>query len=156
MPVNKAGLQTALESLFADPPDNRADCASLWAAAMQTYVAGMVPPHVAASTGAATTALEAELLGVFDAWWANSIAGENLECGPYEDAFYNLGLAIKDSDAGLYEGDVEPQLPVGLCSLANADSHAAAAAAWAKAIDTWFKTGTSKLKLTPFTVVIWS
>ena len=155
MPVNKSGLQSALEPLFADPPDNREACASLWAAALQTYVVGMIPPHVAAS-GAASTALEAELLGVFNTWWGNSTAGENLDCGPYEDAFYNFGLAIKDSDAGLYEGVLEPQLPVGLCSLGNADSHADAAAAWASAIDTWFKTGTSKLKATPFTEVTWT
>lgn len=156
MPVNKAGLQSALESLFSDPPDNREDCASLWADALQTYVAGMFPPHVAASTGAASAALGAELLGVFTAWWGNSTAGEDLDCGPFEDAFYNFGLLIKSSDAGLYSGLLEPQLPVGLCSLGNADSHSSAAADWASTIDTWFKTGTSQLKAPPNTVVNWS
>lgn len=160
MPLSKSDLESQLTSLFSAPPDNRAACAPLWGDAMKAYAVGMIPAHIAATLGTSATTLGIELVTVFDDWWAANDQA-SLSIDPLETAFADFATRVKDSadDAGLYEGLLAPPAPVGFSSLYTIDGIStpeAAAAAFAEKIDTWMKTGTSKLILTPFTEVNWA
>jgi len=126
---------------------------------MATYVAGMIPPHQAATTGTAALALAGELTSVFNSWTAGTYDPDPcVNLAPFEAAFANFATLIKDSPdtLGIYEGTAIPPADVGFCNIGIQTTHASAAAAFATAIDAWFKTGTSSLILTPFTTVTWS
>lgn len=153
MPLVAATLEAQLLPLFQSPPDNRPDCASSWASAMNTYTAGIIPASTTVS--AAATALEAELIGVFDSWWSTD-EQSGLTLDPFETAFANFALVVAGGmTAAGYTGTPPPGL-VGFSSLLDAEDHATAASNFASKIDTWMRTGIATLIVLPNTVVPWS
>ena len=141
MPLDKAGLEAELESIFTDPdsyasapPSSTAsDMAGAWAAAVASYASGVIP--ASATVGAAETALSAALLSAF-----GSAAG----AAGMESAFTAFGGTVGGGMAPAFTA-VPPAGPVGIAALSttNQDTPADAAQAWADAIDTWMKTGTA-------------
>lgn len=151
MPLLPPSLIGDLTSLFSSPPDNNADCASLWASAMNSYTAGIIP--ASATVSAAATALEAELLAAFDIWFT----GNSLSCDLLETAFANFALLVGTGmlAASQYAAVPPPGL-VGFCDIGTQSTHSAAAATFADKIDTWMKTGTATKVIPPFDTVNWS
>lgn len=146
MPLAPPALQSALESLFAEPPPGAPACADAWAAALLDYAAGVVPPST--TVGVAADALAAALAAAF----ATPAAVPAVDA-----AFAAYAAQVGLGMAPAYVA-VPPPVPLGIVSLlaAPSPSHAAAAAAFATLIDTWFRTGTATLVAPPFTVVPWS
>lgn len=139
MPVNQPGLQSALQSLFENPPpgDNpataRASAAQSWANAMQTYAATVVPPSTTVTAAAAT--LQTALQGAFSGDVSSILA-------TMEVAFLAFATTVGGGMAPAFVATPPPG-PVGFSSLSNQSSASAAASAWADLINTWFITGTA-------------
>lgn len=146
MPLNPASLQSSLESLFAAPPATRAACAQAWADAVNGYAASIVPASTTVAAAVAT--LAGSLASAFAAPSAAS---------PFDAAFAACAVTIAAGMLPLFTG-VPPPAPLNIASLLGSSqpSHAAAAAAFASLIDTWFRTGTGVLVAPPNTVVPWS
>lgn len=146
MPLDPASLQSSLESLFAEPPLLVAECADAWGNALQGYAAGVVPPS--ATVAAAASTLKAALAGAFAA---------PVAAPPFDAAFAAFAAAVGGGMAPAYAA-IPPPAPLGIATLLSgpAPSAAAAAAAFASLIDTWFHTGSATLVAPPFTVVPWS
>lgn len=143
MPLNPAGLQSALTSLFASPPvvmageeadpaATRAACAQQWASALQSYASGIVP--ASSTVAAAATALSSALSGAF----ASSSAA-----APFDAALLAFATTVGSGMAGFTP--IPPPTPLGIATLLGTmqTNHAVAAAAWASHIDTWMRTGTA-------------
>jgi hypothetical protein len=163
MAVSKSGLESALKELFTPSSEggslpnsddgitaHQEACAALWADAMQTYVAGMDPIHVAAPTGAASSSLQTALEGVFAAWFALDTYPET-GCADMNAAFTAFAQEIFDSAATslsapgrVFAGKTMPTPDIDFCSLGTADTYAAAATNFANLIDTWFTSGYSE------------
>lgn len=182
MAVNKQGLIDALAKLFksqyytaendpepgvtAELPTSTGDitahqkaCAAKWKDALQTYVVGMEPSHVAATSGAATDALKTALETAF-ATWGNDTT-DPLDCTLLEQAFADMAESIAASTgsenstrtgsvarifADTPVANVRPPSAVELCNLTPATGSTpftTAATLIADRIDTWFKTGQS-------------
>lgn len=134
MPLNKAGLESDLESLFSDPPDTTPACAQAWADAVKAYASAIVPTSTTVTAAAAT--LAGSLLTAFQS--PNAIA-------PMEAAFLAFGATVGGGMAPAFVA-TPPAGAVGFADQVAAphpETHAAAAAAWASRIDTWMRTGTA-------------
>lgn len=146
MPLNPASLQSSLESLFADPPLARADCAQAWADAINGYAASIVPASTTVAAG--IPALASALASAFAAPSA---------AAPFDAAFAAFAVTVAAGMLPAFAG-VPPAAPLNVASLLGVTrpSHAAGAAAFASLIDAWFRTGTATLVAPPNTPVIWS
>lgn len=146
MPVNPASLQSALESLFAEPPLLVGECADAWGQALQGYAAGVVPPSTTVAAAAST--LAAALAAAF----ATPVAAP-----PIDAAFTAFAAAVGAGMAPAF-APIPPPAPLGIASLlaSSPPTHAAAAASFASLIDAWFHTGSATLVAPPFTVVPWT
>jgi hypothetical protein len=146
MPLNPAALQSSLASLFASPPATRAACAQAWADAVNGYAAAIVPASTTVAAGVA--ALSSALASAFAAPSAAS---------PFDAAFAAFAVTVAGGMLPTFTG-VPPAAPLNVAGQLATEqpTHAAAAAAWASLIDTWFRTGTGVLVAPPNTVVPWS
>jgi hypothetical protein len=146
MPLATPALQSSLEALFAEPPLLVGECADAWGQALQGYAAGVVPPSTTVAAAAST--LTAALAAAF----ATPVAAPAVDA-----AFAAFAATVGAGMAPAYTG-APPPAPLGIAALlaAPAPSHAAAAAAFAALIDTWFRTGSATLVAPPFTVVPWT
>lgn len=147
MPLDPVGLQSDLESLFAEPPETAAECAQAWSDAVGSYAAGVVP--ASSAVAAAAAAMTASLLSAFQS--PAAAVG-------FDAAFTTFGAAVALGMAPAFTG-TPPPAPLGIATLLSATqvSHAAAAAAFASLIDTWMRTGSAVLVAPPFTVIpAWS
>jgi hypothetical protein len=134
MPLNPAGLQADLEALASGPGAAIADCAQLWADAVQAYAIGVVPPST--TLAAASSALQAALAAAF----AQPSAAASME-----SAFTTFAAALGPGMAPAFVA-VPPPGPVGFATLfaePYPSTHADAATAVSSAIDTWMRTGTA-------------
>lgn len=146
MPLNPAALQSALETLFADPPLAGADCAQAWADAAGDYAAAIVPPSTTVASGVPSLASSLE----------SAFASPSAAAG-FDAAFAAFAVTIAGGMAPTFTG-VPPPAPLNVASLlaGSQPTHAAAAAAFASLLDAWFRTGTAVLVAPPNTVVPWS
>lgn len=146
MPLNPASLQSALASLYAAPPGTRAACAQAWADAINGYAAALVPASTTLAAGVAT--LASALASAF---------GSPSAAAPFDAAFTALATTLAAGMLPTFTG-VPPPAPLNVAAQlgTNQPTHAAAAAAWASLIDTWFRTGTAVLVAPPHTLVPWS
>lgn len=146
MPLNPASLQSSLESLFAEPPAAAADCAQAWADAINGYAASIVP--VSTTVAAGVSALASALASAFSSPSAASA---------FDAAFSAFATTVAGGMLPTFTG-VPPPAPLGVAAqlAVTQETHAAAAAAWASLIDSWFRTGTAVLVAPPNTVVPWS
>lgn len=146
MPINQAGMQTALLSLFEAPPSTVAECAHSWAQAVQTGTAAVVPAST--TVAAAATALETQLAAAF----AQPSAVVAIEA-----AFLAFGAAVGLGMLPAFTA-VPPAGPVGFASMftSTRDSHSEAAQDFSNAIAEWLGTGSATLVAPPNTVVPWS
>lgn len=144
--LDPAALQSALEALFAEPPPTAGACAQAWGDALGEYSAAIVPPSPAVAAAAST----------FAAALAAAFATPNAPPA-VEAAFVTFAASV---GAGMLPAfaAVPPPGALGIANLllAPAPTHAAAAAAFATLIDTWFRTGTASLVAPPNTVVNWT
>lgn len=134
MPLNQAGLQSALQELAEGPGATTAACAQAWAEAIRDYTAGIIPPST--TLAAAATVLQASFAVAFSA--PSAAAG-------MEAALTTFGATLGGGMAPGFVA-VPPAAPVGLASLfvePYPSTHADAALAVANAIDTWMRTGTA-------------
>lgn len=134
MPLATGALQGGLASLFADPADDYAGCASAWVAAVKDYAAGIVPASAAVNGAAA--ALEGALAGAF----ATPAAAPGMEA-----AFAAFALAVGGGMAPAFVA-TPPAGPVGFVSLfagPKPATHAEAASNIANLIDSWMRSGTA-------------
>lgn len=133
MPLNIAGLQSALSSQFANPASSSSGCAQQWADAMTQYAAAVVPPSLTVS--AAGSALAASLVVAF----ATPAAAPGME-----SAFAAFAASVGAGMAPAFVGAPPPR-PVGFASqfLLPSPTHAAAAASIAALIDGWARSGTA-------------
>lgn len=146
MPLNAAGLQSDLESLFADPPPTAAECAQAWADAAEAWASGIIPASTTVS--ASKAALAASLAGAF----ATPAAAPLMET-----AFLTFATAVGLGMAGY--APVPPVAPIGFgpqFAGPKPETHADAAQQIATLIDTWMRLGVSTLLVPPFTPVPWS
>jgi hypothetical protein len=148
MALNAAGLESDLTALFADPPSTTAACAAAWAAAVSAYASGIVPASTTVT--AAQAPLAASLTSAFGG------ADPATVSTAMEAAFLTFATSVGGGMAGF--AGTPPVTPVGVAALAanQQATHAAAADAWASAIDTWMKTGIATLIAPPFTVTTWT
>jgi len=146
MPLNPVALQSALESLFADPPSTAAGCAQGWADAVGSYAAGLLPTST--TIPAAKAALAAALQSAFE----SSSAGSSVD-----DAFATFAATVAAGMLPLFTG-APPTTPLGIvATLSGArETHADAAAVFAALIDGWLKTGKATLVAPPNTLVQWT
>lgn len=146
MPLNPAGLQSALETLFAEPPLTASECAQAWADAVGDYAAGIIPAST--TVPAATTALMAALQAAFESPAAPT---------DFDLAFTAFATTVGAGMLPAFSAE-PPPLPLGVATLlaTSSPTHAAAAASFASLIDVWFKTGVATLVLPPNTAVPWS
>jgi hypothetical protein len=147
MPLNVAGLQSSLETLFANPPATAAACAQAWSDAVSSYAAGIIPAST--TVAAAAAALAAPLQSAF---------GSASGAPAFDDAFTSFAALVATGMVPLFTG-VAPPAPLGIASLLSVsqETHAAAAAAFAALIDVWLRTGTATLVLPPNTFIpAWS
>jgi hypothetical protein len=146
MPLDPTALQSALETLFSDPPPTAADCASAWASAARDHAVSVVPSSTSVAT--ASTALEGALASAFAA--PDAVA-------PFDAAFASFAAAVGVGMAPAFAA-VPPPAPLNVASLlaAPAATHAAAAASFAALIDAWMRTGTATLVAPPNTLVNWT
>jgi hypothetical protein len=147
MPLNPSGLQSALESLFADPPPSAAECAQAWSDAVASYAAGVIPAST--TVAAAAAALTAPLQSAF---------GSASGAPAFDAAFTSFAVTVAAGMLPLFTG-VPPPAPLGIASLLSVsqETHADAAAVFAALLDTWLKTGSASLVLPPNTFVpAWS
>jgi hypothetical protein len=146
MPLDPSGLQSALESVFAEPPATAVECAQAWADAVQAYASGIVPASTTVAAAAAT------MVGALQ-----SAFGSPSAAAPFDAAFLAFATTVAAGQLPTFTG-VPPPAPLGVASLLalTQPTHAAAAAAFATLIDTWMKTGTAVLVAPPNTVVPWS
>lgn len=132
MPLNPAGLTASLTSLFADPGDD-AQVRAGWADAIRSYTTGIAPPVPSGVQDGARAALEAALAGLDAPGQAVAVLSLAL-------VTYAASLA-----AGMAPPGVPPPVPIAATLAPVAATlyldHASAAAAWATAIDAWFRTG---------------
>jgi hypothetical protein len=145
MPLNPSGLQSALESLFANPLPTAGECAQAWADAVGIYAAGLLPASttVSAATAALVTPLEDAFVSMFPAT-------------DFDAAFTTFAATVATGMLPLFTGVPPPEaLGVATQLSVTQETHAAAAAAFASLIDTWMKTGTATLVLPPNTLVPW-
>lgn len=134
MPLNTAGLQSDLLSLFSSPAPSTAACAQQWANALVSYASAVVPPSLTVS--AAGAALASSLTGAFAAPAAAPLM---------ELAFATFAATV---GAGMLPAFVAapPPRPVGFAAqfLAPAPTtHAEAAANFTSLIDGWMRSATS-------------
>jgi hypothetical protein len=147
MPLIVAGLQSDLESLFTNPPNNVAACAQQWANAIGAYASGIIPPSTTVT--AAQAALQSALAGAF----------VSPAAAPVMDAAFTafaaqVGLGMAPAFSG-----VPPVAPVGFATLfapPNPQTKAEAAARFASTIDAWFHTGIATLVAPPNTPQPWA
>jgi len=146
MPLNPAGLQSALESLFAESPPTAAECAQAWSDAVGSYAAGIVPPSTTVSAAAA--GLTASLQSAF----------ESPSAAPAFDAAFTSFAATVGAGMLPAFAAVPPPAPLAVAAqlAVMQDTHAAGAAAFASLIDLWMKTGTATLVAPPNTPVVWT
>lgn len=146
MPLNPASLQSALETLFAEPPMTAAECAQAWADAVGDYASGIIPAST--TVPAATTALMAALQAAFESPSAPT---------DFDLAFTAFAATVGAGMLPAFSA-VPPAAPLGVATLlaTSSPTHAVAAASFASLIDVWFKTGTAALVAPPFTVLPWT
>jgi hypothetical protein len=147
MPLNPSGLQSALESLFADPPPSAAECAQAWSDAVASYAAGLIPTSTTVSAAAA--ALTGALQSAFEAPSA---------AAAFDAAFTVFAATVAAGQLPLFTG-APPPTPLGIAALLSVpqETHADAAAVFAALLDGWMRTGSATLVLPPNTFVpAWS
>lgn len=149
MPLNTTALNAGLLQLFSSPPDTTNGCAAAWAQAMEDYAVGIFPPSTTVS--AAATALEAELLTVFQ-------SNDSKDMLPLmETAFANFATLVGTGMAAANWAAVPPPGDIGFsayCDITIA-THAEAAADFTTRINAWMITGTATLTVPPFTFTNW-
>lgn len=134
MPLIAANLQNALQSLSENPGATIADCAQLWANAVQSYASTVAPPSTTIAAAGAT--LTAQLTAAF---------GQPAAAPAMDAAFTAFALTL---GAGMLPAfvAVPPPAPVGF-ALLFAEPYPPTAAAFgqkmASRIDTWMRTGTA-------------
>lgn len=146
MPLLIAALESGLEAVAASPPETSAECADLWAAAVQAWAAGIVPPSTTVT--AAAEALAGSLAVAF----ATTAAAPLMET-----AFATFAASVGGGMAGYVP--TPPVAPVGFATeFAEPfpETHSEAAANVANLVDSWMRTGLSTLAAPPGTVVPWS
>lgn len=148
MSLNPSSLQSALESLFANPPGTRAQCADAWADAIDGYATAIVPAVAPPAFAGGIAALSTALASAFA---APSAAAQ------FDAAFSTFAATIATGMAPAFTA-LPPAAPLNIAAqLAGTQpTHAAAAAAFAALIDAWFRTGTATLTAPPNTPVTWS
>lgn len=150
MPLALPALQSALETLFAEPPATAPECADAWSAALVDHAAGIVPAST--TVPAAADALATALAAAF----------ATPDPAPAAAAAFDAALTAFAAQVGVGMAPAfaatPPVAPLGVATLLAAPSptHAAAAAAFAALIDAWLRTGSATLVAPPFTVVPWS
>jgi hypothetical protein len=146
MPLDTAGLQSSLLDLFAAPPTAGADCAQAWADIIEAYCTSIVPPSTTVAAGAPT--LASSLAAAFASPSAAAL---------FDSAFAAFAVTVAGGMLPTFTG-VPPPAPLNIASLlaTSQPTHAAAAAAFASLIDSWFRTGTGVLVAPPNTVLPWS
>ena len=146
MALNPSALQSSLLELFESPPGTRAACAQAWADAIDGYAASIVPASSTVASG--IPALASALASAFAAADA---------APPFDAAFAAFAATVAAGMLPTFTG-VPPPAALNVASLLAViqPTHAAAAAAFAALIDTWFRTGTAALVAPPNTVVPWS
>ena len=144
MPLDLVTLQTDLEALFSEPPLTAPGCAAAWASAVSGYAAAVVPASTTVELAAAT--LETALAAAFATPSAASLV---------DAAFTAFAATVAVGMAPAFTGAPPPApLSIGVLFAAPQPTHAAAAAAFAALIDTWFKTG-SAVSVPPGVTVTW-
>lgn len=134
MPLVASALETSLEALSDSPGATIADCAQLWANAVQAYAAPVFPPSL--TVAAAGTALAGQLTAAF---------AQPSAIPTMETAFTAFALSVGGGMAPTFIA-VPPPAPVGFAQLfaePYPETHAAAAQKVSAAIDVWMRTGTA-------------
>lgn len=163
MALKVSDLSGPLLSLFTSPPDNIADCATAWAAAMAAYSASLDPPSTALASAA--TALQGKLVTAFTDGNDNSGA---CDVSLLESAFAEWAKLVAEGMAelpskvpvGTVVVAVQPPGEIGFCSIGTQDDYASASDEFADKIDTWVKTGFSSIELptvpVTYTLALWN
>ena len=152
MALSIPDLSTPLFSFFSDPPDNIQDCAQKWADAMFAYVNLKLNP-LPLNTVAAREAFVPLLVLAFtssnsNTGDCNSLAIEN--AFKYFTAILAEGMVTSSTPAGTVVEAVAPPLYIGFCDITREHTnHGAAALEFAIEIDTWMKTGTALVQVSP-------
>lgn len=145
MPLDTASLQSALETLFAEPPTTAEACAQAWADAVEGYASDVVPAST--SVSAASAALTGALTAAF---------GSETTAADFDAAFLAFATTLATGMGPDFAG-VPPAAPLGVATLLAAaqPTHEAAAAAFSQHLDLWFKTG-SATSVPPGVTLTWS
>lgn len=133
MTLAAAALQSALQSIAANPPATVAGCATAWANAMQTYATPVVPPSTTVSAAAAT--LQSALVTAF----SSPAAAPGMEA-----AFTAFATTVGAGMAPAFVATPPPG-PVGFAAqfATFPATHALAAQQLRTLINVWMKTGTA-------------
>ena len=131
MPLNVSALEESLEALFASAPLAEAECAQLWADALQAYATAIVPASVNVTTGAA--AVVPALTGMGASGAAVTILPSALTAFA---ATVGTGMAPAFSGTPPAAPWVPPFAPTTI-------SAREAASTLASSIDAWMRTGTA-------------
>lgn len=149
MPLSVPALLEALPGAAGRPgPASVADAAAQWAAAMQAYVAAIIP--FSTTIEAATLVLEAGLATAFAARPAVALM---------ESAFAQYAVALGGGMAGAGFVATPPPAPVGFAALfamGPAATREEGLQRLAAQIDVWMKTGIAALSAPPNTPQPWA
>lgn len=134
MPLVVATLQSSLESTFTNYGSTIADCASIWANAIASYFAPVVPPST--TVAAAKTTLQAQLTAAFGL--PSAASAMDAACAAFAAT---VGAGMAPTFVA-----VPPPLPVNWAALfaePYPDTAEQAAQKIAARIDAWARTGTA-------------
>lgn len=149
MALNTTALTEGLLQLFSNPPDTTNSCATAWADAMEDYAVNIFPPSTTVS--AAATALEAELITVFQ-------SNDSKAMLPLmETAFANFAAIVGTGMAAANWAAVPPPGEIGFADFCDVtyETHEVAVLAFVGKINAWMITGTATLTVPPFTFTNW-
>lgn len=134
MPLVAAGLQQSLQALSESPGATIADCAQLWANAIQSYAAPVAPPS--ATVAAAGALLATQLAAAF---------GLPAAASAMDAAMTSFAATVGAGMAPAFVA-VPPPAPVNF-ALLFAEPYPTTAAEFGQrvgsAIDAWMRTGTA-------------
>ncbi len=146
MPLDPAGLESSLESLFSEPPATAAECAQAWADAMNAYAADIVPPSTTIAAAAAS------LVGALQSAFESPSAAAGVDA-----AFAAFATSVGGGMLPTFTG-TPPSEPLNVASFlgTSRSTHAQAAADFATLVDAWMKTGIATLVAPPNTPQPWA
>lgn len=151
MALDIASLSSGLYALFKDPPDNIADCASAWADAMKNYTKAIDPLSTSVTTAA--EALEPQLALAFaaskDFTQCNTLFIENAFRAWSSIISTGMVGAPSTLPPGVALSSTPPVGFPGFCDIETQIDHGIAALQFALKIDTWVRTGTAVIQITP-------